>query len=52
MFIPSIMSLGTKEQQDEWLPRAWDYKIIGSYVQTEIGNFFLILIDNFTMKTF
>lgn len=38
MFIPAIMSMGTQEQQDEWLPKAWDYKIIGSYVQTELGH--------------
>lgn len=38
MFIPAIMSMGTQQQQDEWLERAWNYKIIGSYVQTEIGH--------------
>jgi acyl-CoA oxidase len=34
MFIPAIMSMGTKEQEEEWLPKAWNYQIIGSYVQT------------------
>jgi hypothetical protein len=38
MFIPAIMSMGTQEQQDEWIKRAWNYEIIGSYVQTELGS--------------
>lgn len=38
MFIPSIQIMGTKEQQDEWLPRAWKCQILGTYAQTEIGH--------------
>src|SRR3990167_9101199 len=29
---------GTKEQQDYWLPLAENYKVIGTYAQTELGH--------------
>ncbi|XP_045771165.1 probable peroxisomal acyl-coenzyme A oxidase 1 [Maniola jurtina] len=38
MFMPAIINQGTKEQQAQWLPRAWDCNIIGSYAQTELGH--------------
>ena len=38
MFIPALKNLGTIEQQAEWVPRAWDCKIIGAYAQTEMGH--------------
>lgn len=33
MFVPTIMGQGTPEQQAEWLPRALDMQIIGTYAQ-------------------
>ncbi|XP_026758676.2 probable peroxisomal acyl-coenzyme A oxidase 1 [Galleria mellonella] len=38
MFIPAIMNQGNEEQQTQWLPRAWDFNILGSYAQTELGH--------------
>ncbi|XP_017868328.1 PREDICTED: probable peroxisomal acyl-coenzyme A oxidase 1 [Drosophila arizonae] len=38
MFVPTIMGQGTMEQQVEWLPKAWDCEIIGTYAQTELGH--------------
>ncbi|CAG9796944.1 unnamed protein product [Diatraea saccharalis] len=38
MFMPAIMSLASPEQQEYWLSRAWDCRIIGSYAQTELGH--------------
>lgn len=38
MFISSITSLGTPEQQDEWLEKAETCKTLGTYVQTELGH--------------
>ena len=33
MFIPAIMGQGTAEQQAEWISRAWNCNIIGTYAQ-------------------
>ena len=33
MFIPSIMSQGSQEQQDKWLPLCFNLRIIGTYAQ-------------------
>lgn len=33
MFIPTIMGQGTGAQQAEWIEKAWDCKIIGTYAQ-------------------
>lgn len=33
MFIPTIMGQGTFEQQAEWIQRAWECDIIGTYAQ-------------------
>lgn len=38
MFVPTIMGQGTLEQQIEWLGKAWDCSIIGTYAQTEMGH--------------
>lgn len=38
MFIPSILSQGTEEQQAMWLPLCTDLKLIGTYAQTELGH--------------
>lgn len=38
MFIPSLSNLGTPEQQDEWVDRAWNCNVIGTYAQTELGH--------------
>ena len=33
MFIPSIMSQGSQEQQQKWLPQCFNLNIIGTYTQ-------------------
>ncbi len=33
MFIPTLAGQGTKEQQEKWLPRAFNLDIIGTYAQ-------------------
>ncbi|XP_004530468.1 probable peroxisomal acyl-coenzyme A oxidase 1 [Ceratitis capitata] len=38
MFVPTIMGQGTTEQQIEWLSKAWDCNILGTYAQTELGH--------------
>ena len=38
MFIPSILSQGTEEQQAKWLPLCMELKLIGTYAQTELGH--------------
>lgn len=38
MFIPTIASQGTDEQKEKWLTMALQYKIIGTYAQTEVGH--------------
>ncbi|XP_050313924.1 probable peroxisomal acyl-coenzyme A oxidase 1 [Anthonomus grandis grandis] len=38
MFIPTIMGQGTFEQQAEWIQKAWECSIIGTYAQTELGH--------------
>ncbi|XP_077990002.1 peroxisomal acyl-coenzyme A oxidase 1-like [Glandiceps talaboti] len=38
MFIPTILSQGTEEQQKRWLSLAENYQIIGTYAQTELGH--------------
>uniref|UniRef100_A0A1B0CKT2 Acyl-coenzyme A oxidase n=2 Tax=Lutzomyia longipalpis TaxID=7200 RepID=A0A1B0CKT2_LUTLO len=38
MFIPTIMSQATEEQQKKWLKRARRGEIIGTYAQTEMGH--------------
>lgn len=38
MFLPAIMGQATPEQQEKWLARAWNFEIIGTYSQTELGH--------------
>ncbi|CAG0919319.1 unnamed protein product [Notodromas monacha] len=38
MFLTTLTGQGTLEQQTEWLGRAWNCEIIGTYAQTEIGH--------------
>lgn len=38
MFIPTIMGQGNFEQQAEWIQKAWECSIIGTYAQTELGH--------------
>ena len=38
MFIPSLLSQGTPEQQAYWLPLCNRLEIIGTYAQTELGH--------------
>ncbi|XP_066452698.1 peroxisomal acyl-coenzyme A oxidase 2-like [Eleutherodactylus coqui] len=38
VFMKTIKALGTDEQIAKWMPLAMDYKILGSYAQTELGH--------------
>lgn len=38
MFLPALRSMGTPEQQAEWIPKALNFNIIGTYAQTELGH--------------
>eukprot|EP00798_Chlamydomonas_sp_ICE-L_P022131 gene22131-29193_t len=38
MFIPSLLSQGTPEQQKKWLPPSYKLAVIGTYAQTELGH--------------
>ena len=38
MFIPSLMSQATPDQQAKWLPMSQRLEIIGTYAQTELGH--------------
>lgn len=38
MFLPSLINLGTDAQQKEWVDRAWNCEVIGTYAQTELGH--------------
>jgi acyl-CoA oxidase len=38
MFLPALMNHGTGEQQAEWVSRAWNCNVIGTYAQTELGH--------------
>lgn len=35
MFVPTILGQGTLEQQSEWLGRAWNLEILGTYAQVK-----------------
>jgi acyl-CoA oxidase len=37
-FIPAIELLGSDEQVKKWIPLARELKILGAYVQTELGH--------------
>lgn len=36
MFVPTILGQGTLEQQGEWLGRAWNLEILGTYAQVSL----------------
>ena len=36
--LPTIQNQGTDEQREKWVPLIRDYRIIGSYAQTEMGH--------------
>ena len=38
MFIPTLLSQATPEQQSDWLPKAMKLELIGTYAQTELGH--------------
>ena len=38
MFAPTLQGQGTEEQKQKWLGLANDYKILGTYAQTELGH--------------
>ncbi|KAG7310808.1 hypothetical protein JYU34_003635 [Plutella xylostella] len=38
MFMPAIINLGSEEQHQTWLKRAWTCSIIGTFAQTELGH--------------
>lgn len=38
MFAPALRRQATPEQQKKWLKRALDFKILGTYAQTELGH--------------
>ncbi|KAK3085344.1 hypothetical protein FSP39_001824 [Pinctada imbricata] len=38
MFIPALERLATEDQKSKWLTLAKQYKIIGTYAQTELGH--------------
>ncbi|KAE9532033.1 hypothetical protein AGLY_010235 [Aphis glycines] len=38
MFLPSLIGQGTPEQQEEWVERAFNNSILGTYAQTELGH--------------
>ncbi|KAL4084612.1 hypothetical protein QTP88_027543 [Uroleucon formosanum] len=38
MFLPSLIGQGNQEQKEEWVGRALEYKILGTYAQTELGH--------------
>jgi acyl-CoA oxidase len=38
MFIPTLLSQASAEQQAEWLPKALGLKLVGTYAQTELGH--------------
>lgn len=38
MFIPTLLSQASPDQQAEWLPRALNMQLVGTYAQTELGH--------------
>jgi len=38
MFAASVQVMSNKEQRDHWMPLLLNHKILGCYVQTEIGH--------------
>ncbi|XP_041975186.1 probable peroxisomal acyl-coenzyme A oxidase 1 [Aricia agestis] len=38
IFLPAILGQGDDEQQAHWIKRIWNWEIIGSFAQTELGH--------------
>uniref|UniRef100_A0A8D8RJH7 Acyl-coenzyme A oxidase n=2 Tax=Cacopsylla melanoneura TaxID=428564 RepID=A0A8D8RJH7_9HEMI len=38
MFLPTILGQASEDQQYHWLTRAWNFEILGTYAQTELGH--------------
>jgi acyl-CoA oxidase len=38
MFIPTLLSQASPDQQAEWLPKALNLQLVGTYAQTELGH--------------
>ena len=38
MFVITIEKMADTEQKSEWLPKAYNYHMIGTYAQTELGH--------------
>lgn len=38
VFIPALLGQSSVEQRGEWLARAWNLEILGTYAQTELGH--------------
>lgn len=38
MFMYTLANLTTEQQRSEWLEKAWNFEIIGTYAQTELGH--------------
>lgn len=38
MFIPTLLGQGSTEQQGDWLNKAWNCQVVGTYAQTELGH--------------
>lgn len=38
MYIPTLMGQGSYQQQAEWIQKAWNCTMIGTYAQTELGH--------------
>lgn len=47
MFVPTILGQGTLEQQGEWLGRAWNMEIVGTYAQVSLFFDFIRLWEPF-----
>ena len=38
MFMTAVLTMGSEEQISHWIPLIRDHKLIGAYVQTELGH--------------
>eukprot|EP00002_Diphylleia_rotans_P016704 TRINITY_DN3247_c0_g5_i1.p1 TRINITY_DN3247_c0_g5~~TRINITY_DN3247_c0_g5_i1.p1 ORF type:complete len:669 (+),score=153.34 TRINITY_DN3247_c0_g5_i1:60-2009(+) len=38
MFLPTLLGQADEDQQAEWLPKAFNMEMVGSYAQTEMGH--------------
>lgn len=42
MFVPTILGQCTTDQQAEWLGRAWNLEILGTYAQVSLNEFYAV----------